>query len=322
MKTYKKFTLYFLIVAPLIWLLYFVSVYLFYFDNKHDSFSVNTYFKYKEDLAKSIDKKKIIFTSGSNNFLGIRTAKVEEHFGMPTANMSIHAGLGATYILDRVKKVLKKGDIVIVPLEYSNFIKNGEQSIVKNKYLLTYDKEYFKNSLDLSEQLKCISSVSVLDLINSVRDGSKETQGEKERVELLKDLNKNGDMLNKTEHDEFKTSRPLFRLPSPYNLETKALIAIKEFNNWCKEREITFYITYPNTIYRKEYETKRYADYFKSLEDYFKKNSIEFIGKPLEMMYAKKYFYDTQYHLISEGSDIRTKDFIEVLEKENRIPKQ
>jgi hypothetical protein len=322
MKTYKKFTLSFLLVAPLIWLLYFVSIYLFYFDNKHDSFSVNTYFKYKENLAKSIDSKKVVFTSGSNTFLGIRTIGVEKHFGIPTVNMAVHAGLGTTYILDRVKKVLNKGDIVIVPLEYSNFIKNGEQSIVKNKYLLSYDKEYFLNSLAFSDKLKCISSISVFDLVVSILDGSKETKGKKDKVELLKDLNKNADMLNKTEHDPFKTSRPLFQLPTPYNVETKALTAIKEFNTWCKEREITFYITYPNTIYRKAYETKRYADYFNFLEEFFRKNNIEFIGKPLEMMYAKKYFYDTQYHLISEGSDIRTKDFIEVLEKENRIPKR
>ncbi|MBU2947839.1 hypothetical protein [Zobellia uliginosa] len=312
MKKFKIFNLSLLVCIPLIFGIYFVSVYYFYYDNKDDSYSIETYFNFKESLAKKAKGNKILFSSGSNNFLGIRAYQVEDAFGVPAYNMSIHAGLKTDYIIDRLKPILNEGDIVILPLEYNNFTYNGEPSITLNKYLLTYDKEYFNTKYDYTEQLKMLSSINVIDLFSSLLNG-KNIGKEEQRLEFLKNINENGDMLNMTIHDSLKTKKSPIKLPKTLDVEFKGLKAINEFNNYCNEKNISLFITFPNLIYDKAYENEKYSNYFNFIISFLNKNNIEIIGSPLQAMYPQNLFFDSEYHLISKGSDIRTSDFIEQL---------
>lgn len=319
MKSSKKFNLSLLVAIPVLFAGYFLSVYYGFFDNKNDSLSVETYFEYKEALADSIQSNKILFTSGSNNFLGIRAYQVEESFGVPSVNMAIHAGLRAEYILDRLKATLKKGDMVILPFEYSNFGYEREPSITLNKYLLSYDKKYLKEHYSFVEQLKILSSISIVDLSNSILFGTNPKEVATQKIEYLKNINLNGDMLNMTEHDSLKTKKTAFKLPQPFDKETIGLLAIKEFNTYCKQEGIHLFITFPNIIKDKAYSTKKYQAYFNHLLHYFKAAKIGVIGTPEDAMYPKHLFFDSEYHLISKGSDIRTEDFIEMMKQNNEV---
>jgi len=319
MKSTKKFNLALLIAIPLIFAGYFLSVYYFYFDNKNDSLSVETYFDYKEALADSIETNKILFTSGSNNFLGIRAYQVEDAFNVPSVNMAIHAGLRAEYILDRLKKSLKRGDMAILPFEYSNFGYTGEPSITLNKYLISYDKEYLNSHYDPIDRLKILSSISVLDLAHSIVVGTDTKEVAEKKVDYLKNINSKGDMLNMHEHDSLKTKKTPFKLPAPITLETKGLMAIKEFSSYCKENGIHLFVTFPNLIKEKAYSTEKYQSYFNFLSSYFKKNKIAVIGTPEGAMYPKSLFFDSEYHLISKGSDIRTADFIKTMRQNKAV---
>jgi hypothetical protein len=315
MRKYINFTKGFFFLVPIFLLMYIFTVYFLYFDSRNDSFSIKIYTDYKENYAKSIKGRKILFVSGSNNFLGIRSAEIEKYFKIPTVNMAVHAGLTTKYILYSAKRVINRGDIVIVPMEYVNLILNGNPSIVKNQYILSYDREYF-DSLDFIDKLKIISSISLYDLALSAYDGFSEFYTDKTKKNFLKHLNKNGDMLDRDEYFKYKTEKPLLKLPSPITLETEDLKDIIKFNKWCKANGVTFYMTYPNMIFRDEYKSnKEYRDYFNFLENYFKSHNIQTIGKPFDAMYPKEYFHDSEYHLNSKASEIRTKDFIELSKK-------
>jgi hypothetical protein len=312
MKKYKKFVIGFLSLVPIIFILYLSSIYFLYFDSRNDSFSIKIYSDYKNRYANSIDGRKLLFVSGSSNFLGIRTSKIEEYFNIPTVNMGIHAGLRSEYILYQAKKVLKKGDVVIVLFDYENLIYNGEPSIVKNQYILTYDRDYF-NNLDFISQLKTLSSISLYDLAFSANDKFETHYTDNQKNNFLKNLNKNGDMLGREKHYELKTKKPLLKLPNPITLETKGLIEMVKFRDWCKDNGIKLYVSYPNMIYRDEYKNrKEYQEYFTFTDNYFKSHNIQTIGTPFDAMYPRKYFHDNQYHLTSKSSDIRTEDFIKL----------
>ena len=313
----KKFNWSLVFVIPVIFAGYFLSVHYFYFDNKDDSFSVETYFDFKEALADSIQGNKILFASGSNNFLGIRAYQIEDEFKVPAVNMAIHAGLRAEYILHRLKEVTKPGDMIIAPFEYSNFGYNGEPSATLNKYILSYDQHYIDEEYDFVDRLKLLSSISLLDLVKSIGNGTNAQKDIEKREEFLKNINRNGDMLNITLHDSLKTKKNPFALPKPIDLETRGLQAIKEFNLYCKENNIAFFVTFPNLIKEKAYSNEKYQAYFNYLDSYFRVNDIAVIGKPEDAMYPKALFFDSEYHLISKGSDIRTADFIKLL-RENK----
>jgi len=319
MKKAKKFNLGLLIAIPLIFTVYFLLVNYCYFDRKNDSFSIQTYFEYKEALADSIPTKKILFASGSNNFLGIRAYQIEEAFGIPSVNMAIHAGLRSEYILYRLEKSLNKGDMVILPFEYSNFGYDGEPSITLNKYLLSYDKKYFKKHYTLTSRLKMLSSISIMDLSNSIIFGIDPEEDATKKADFLKNINLNGDMLHITEHDSLKTKKPPFKMPIPTNKETLGLKALKKFRDYCKENDIHLFIAFPNIVEKEEYSHKKYQAYFDHLLSYFKENSIDVIGAPEDAMYPKYLFFDSEYHLISKGSDLRTAKFIKLMKQDKNV---
>lgn len=319
MTNYKRFNLGLLLLIPCIFLVYFLSVYFFYRDTTNDSFAINTYFNFKEAAANRIQGNKILFTSGSNNFLGIRASQIEDTFKVPTINMSINAGLNIEYILDRIKVSASPGDIIIVPLEYIHYSYAGEPGITINKYLLTYDKDYFWANYNATENLKILSSISIFDFVKSLFNTFNQETVMERRAYFLKDLNKNGDMLNMTEHDSLKTKKNPFELPIPFDGETKGLKKVKEFSNYCKANDISLFVTFPNIVYDDAYLSKEYQRYFKFLTVFFDKNQIDVLGIPRDGMYPQELFFDSEYHLTSEGSDVRTKKFISVIKNNQKL---
>jgi hypothetical protein len=283
------------------------------FETPQSALWVNNSFLVKDRYAKTINTSKIVFTSGSNTLFGVDTVDVEKELKIPTVNMAIHAGLTTDYILHRTKKILKDGDVVIIPFEYESLIWDGEQNEVRTQYILTHDREYY-NNMNIYEQLSMLYSVNLLDFLASIREKIKNPVKREIGKGYNSDtLNTNGDETykNGTKSGFLKTYKAPFKLT---NLkETIGLVRIKDFSLWCKKNNIKLFITYPNIINNKEYYQDSYLNYFNYLKKYFNENNIEVIGTPHDSMYPLKYFYDTSYHMNTKGSKIRTKELINII---------
>ncbi|MDY0365899.1 MAG: hypothetical protein RBQ81_08575 [Arcobacteraceae bacterium] len=279
---------------------------------------INNSFIQKENYAKSIQEKKIVFTSGSNTLYGMETNIIEKELGIPTVNMAIHAGLKTEYILYRAKNILNSGDIIVLPMEYQNLTWNGDIETTYRDYVLTHDKEYLKK-LSIKEQFSFISSITPYTLIKSLIE-QKRTLIEPEigRAYNSNTLNKNGD---ETYKEGTKAGFKIipFVLLEQYDIETYGLLKIKEFSKWCKENNITLYVTFPNTVDLKEYYEEPYTGYFNFLLEYFNKNNIKVIGKATDSLYPIDHFYDTHYHMNSNGAKIRTYEFLDKFKKQIRV---
>lgn len=310
----KKFLVYIFIFLFTMIVVFSVTNYYFYKVPK-GSLWIFKCFEKKDAYAKSIDRQKIVFTSGSNTLYGMETGLIEKKLNIPTVNMAIHAGLKTDYILYRVKQILKEGDIVIIPFEYENLVWDGEQSQTRTDYILTHDKIYFKNELSLYDKISLIFAITPSNLLKAVSDQMKTLEEQKIGQGYTSvTLNKNGDetfkegvleKINHTNHKAFEVKE--FK-------ETKALKLIKDFSKWCKKNNITMFITFPNTIQNIKYESKEYLNYFDNLKNYYTDNGIQFLGQPQDTFFPVNYFYDTRYHMNSEGAKIRTENFIKELE--------
>lgn len=311
----KKFTL---LILPILFFLFILVGYLnynYYKPYKNVLWIQNCFIK-KDEYAKSINEQKIVFTSGSNTLYGINAKSIEENLGIPTVNSAIHAGLRTDYILYRAKNILASGDIIILPFEYQNLIWNGEIDKTQRDYLFTHDIEFFKNNKDLSNQIKAIYSISLLELAKSIFDRQRKLVEIDTKIGFnSKTLNRNGDETNKDGQKIDLSNRKPFEPPAKPYIETFGLKKIKEFSNWCIENNVKLYVTFPNSITHKEYFENNYLEYFDFLINYFKQNNIEVIGKPEDTLYPIEYFYDTNYHMNTFGSEIRTNEFIEKMKK-------
>lgn len=304
MYFYKKFIQLFFL-TPLIIVSIIVLYVLFFYAKPQTLLLMKLYYEQKELYAKSIHTNKIVITSGSNALYGLNTIDIEKALHVPVVNFAVNAGLNNNYIFTKTQEILRPGDIVIVPDEYQHIIWDGELSKSKNQYILAYDRKYF-NALPFLEQLKIINTISLKDIYDSIIEQSRFTKESinKGKRKTLKSLNKNGDKIDKNGYFPKKiahTNSP-FPLKSKFHFPTKGLKEIVKFNTWCQEHHIYLYMTFPNTVKLKEYNEKKYINFFQQLTKFYKDNHIQFLGYPTDFFYPEKYFHDTNYHLNTVGA--------------------
>jgi hypothetical protein len=316
MKTYKKFVYQVILIASSMTITMCLIIYTFY-KRPQSVLHNQKIFEKKVRYAKSITSKKLVLSAGSNVLFGLNAMSIENVLDIPTVNFGLWAALKTDYIIDQTKKILNPSDIVIMPLEYENFTWDGQLSMARSIYFLTYDKEYF-NTLPIMDQIKMLMSITLSDLYLSYHE-QKDFSGKEPNIGkgyTSASINKNGDETFKAGHKAQSIDhRKAFPLPAKPYLENRALYEIKKFNQWCTKRNIEFYISYPNTIDLPEYHTKIYQKYFTFLDNYFQSHGIKTIGKPTDFLYDKKYFYDTEYHLNQSGAVLRTTHLIELLKQ-------
>lgn len=277
----------------------------------------------KTNYAKSISGKKIIFASGSNTLFGVNTIEIEKYFNIPVVNMALHVGLGPEYTLKKVKEVLREGDIVILPLEYSNFyLEKGENSM-NLKYFLAYDKSYFFE-LNNIDKIQTVMSLTPSDLLRSI-EGQIIVPEEDEvgKGYNSNTLNKNGDETFKEGYQEnyLANARP-FKIFDNKLQNSYGYKEIEKFVLEAKKMNVKVYITFPNTVEFDEYKKDiRYVNFFNSLLKSLKDEGYNVIGHPYDSMFPIELFYDTDKHLNTRGADLRTKKLIELLEKGNYLEK-
>jgi hypothetical protein len=290
-------------------LLYCLTVYLIW-PSIGDYRTWNNYVMAKDLAVRRIgDSPKIIFTGGSATLYGVRAKDVERTFGIPTVNYAFNAGLGLDYILYTVKKIAKKGDVVILPLEYEHFLYDGATNSFKASFILSGDREYFLHGLSFRKKLENLFSIIAF---NKVFKAFKRSRSRQPNPWPLGTLNQNGDITGNVGNRRLEEISPT-PLPNGELKETEGLLLIKEFSCWAAEKGITVYVSYANRVYVKDYEREAYVRYFENLRCYFVRNNIRFIGTPYDFFYPVSFFYDTEYHLNEDGVTLRTETLMRML---------
>ena len=76
---------------------------------------------YKLAYARQIQSPKIVIFAGSNGRYSHRCEMLTAATGMPCVNASIGVGIGLDFLLDQWQALLRSGDRVYMPLEYSQY---------------------------------------------------------------------------------------------------------------------------------------------------------------------------------------------------------
>ncbi len=245
----------------------------------------------KEEIAGRIIGNKVVFLGGSACLFGIRTKDIQQALNIPVVNMAVHVGLGTDYILHRVKKSLKPGDIVILPFEYELYSYDEIPSTVKLEYLFSYDRDYLFHTSPLTV-MRYILSVNRDQIIAAVRLRKEkdfhEPSFEQGGSYTSASLNEHGDETNNKAGKSFES--PPLSMPIGELEPRPGLKQVKEFSGYCREHNITLYVSYPNTVYNPEYDKSYYRFYFDTLNDFFVQNHIPVLGKPQMFFYEKSCF--------------------------------
>jgi hypothetical protein len=75
----------------------------------------------KFDRLKTENSPKMVLIGGSNLAFGMDSQTISEYYDMPVVNMGLHAGVGLKFLLEGITPYIKKNDLVVIIPEYGHF---------------------------------------------------------------------------------------------------------------------------------------------------------------------------------------------------------
>jgi len=279
-------------------------------------------YELKETSAEKITGNKIVIVSGSNSLFGFNSKKLENHWNIPVTNNAVHAGLGLQYILNKSQKVLNRGDIVILPIEYDFYQSDGKPSGTYSDYILSRDVMYFQN-LSLIDKFMVISRLSVnrlhKGLIFHFNNKLPPTKG----VYGVQNINSYGDQINIEVEKMTKREFTVLNTLSPGLISTPEISSdfiqtMDKYIDWAKNNDVCIIAMPPNYMFFNEYKEKKYMEFLSNIKSFYDFKGVPFLGNPSEYMFDKKFYFNTIYHLNDDGVQKRSLQVINDIGKDPR----
>ena len=276
-------------------------------------------YRKKQNIAKAIEGKKIVIVAGSNALFGVDSKMISEVFTLPVVNDSVNAGIELPCILFMAKKVIGKGDTVLMPLEYPMYSYTGKPGVQMIDFLLAREPLCFWK-LTTKEQFYLLWHVSM----QRVWEGYIGYQNKPVTTGLYgaHHINAYGDQ-NETEvryrseamHQEvLEYAKKPEKYGKAYNPEALGWEYLERFVIWCKKREVKVIFMPSTLLYDKSYTADPKEKWFYThIGEEVRKRGWTFVGDPYAYMYDASCYLNTNFHLIDSGRKKRTEKIIEDL---------
>lgn len=257
----------------------------------------------KVERLKSIDEAKIVLLGNSNLAFGINSEMIEEELEMPVVNMGFHGSAGNVFHERMSRYNVTEGDIYIIC--HTDFADDDtisdaalcwsalENHIELWKILRTSD--FYRMLKAFPVYLKKCLSLYIEDSGN-IDPGIVYGRGA---------FNKYGDVCLQREGGNYTFEKRV----EPPKINAITINRINELKKWMDESGATLLVaSYPIGKGELTADENEFVNFQRDLEQ---KLDCEVISQYTDYMYEYKYFYDSEYHLSSEGADMRTAQLIE-----------
>jgi hypothetical protein len=265
----------------------------------------------KHAIASSFAGPRIIVAGGSSGLFDIRADMLTAALGMPVINYATHAGLLTETLLNRLRPELRKGDIVLLCLEYPLYGRGPRRS---SSELLDNAIRYLESIPPLLQWEEAWQAPWEAVLV----PWSKDPLTGPAWFNLYKapHLDAYGDTLGNNE--VLASGAQELRLaglgPIDFDLTDENVSLIKSFIAWCRARGITVWATSPALLWHPKYAEPQYARRFEQIPALYKSLDVPLWVRPREAFYPVSDFLDTQYHLLLSAAERNTRVLIKALE--------
>jgi hypothetical protein len=258
------------------------------------------------DLLKNSASPKIVLAGGSNIAFGIDSAEIIRDLNVPVINMGVHAGFGLGRILGSISPYLDEGDTLLIIPEYSHFNTgwDGDSVVYEiiidmRQYKMLYNAGCYELPKNFFPYL-CSKPLVFLSRFRKPNPNTYDRYGFNEYCDYVKHLTFD-------ETHPFKSATALTEINQTY------INYFKKFTKDMAERGITVLVSWPS------YEDASFdasKDFIHELDTILRKDeNVTVISVPEDYRFAHEYFYDTVYHLHTEGRRIRSERLIRDLLK-------
>lgn len=272
----------------------------------------------KEKSATEIKDRKIVIAAGSNALFGVNSRMLSNAFGLPVINDSVNAGIELPCVLYMAKRVIKRGDIVIMPLEHSMYAYHGKPGVQMIDYLLSRVPNCFSMLLP-EEQFYVLWHVTLDRIIKGYRsEGGEPIKNGLYGAHHIDDYGDQTDteISNRSEQmyrdvlERYVTSPP-YTYGKDFSRYAPGWQYLKEFVEWCAERDAKVIFMPATLMWHKSYfDDPKERWFFTHIANEVKSHGWDYVGNPYEYMYDESLYFNSDSHLIEKGRTMRTEQMI------------
>lgn len=268
----------------------------------------------KHQHLDSLASPKLMLIGGSNIMFGLDSQLLQDSLHLPVINLGLGGALGLSFFLNEAKQSLRKGDFVLISIEY--FLDKGDYEAQlftaslfppASQYI---DYQSLADSLTVNwnYRLRRIRNLFLLPSAPSESNRIDDTTS----VYFRKAFNHSGDIMSHLNN------------PSPTQLDDRTTMnqadystgikKLNDFANFAKQNGVRVFFSYPSYC---ESEFQKNQKLLNELDKQLRQQvAIEFIDTPKDQSYPDSLFFDTVYHLNGIGRLLRTQKIIKLLRKQ------
>ncbi|MDR2814829.1 MAG: hypothetical protein LBB79_09300, partial [Prevotellaceae bacterium] len=254
----------------------------------------------KDSLLAHVDSPRMIFIGGSNVRMGLNSQMIKDSLNVNPINTGITSGLGIKFMFDNVGEYVKRGDVIIAPIEYVFYTYDYNYCAeTLLRMIMDANKDYlhllsFQQAFNLLAYMPryVISKFDLRTYFNIETDPADPMF-----------LNKYGDECAHW-NMENRHFEPYSRLDE---FNQQIIGKIKDFEKTVEQKGAKFYISYPPYNDRSFYKS---SDIIAAIRSELEKN-FKVLGTPERYMMPDSLMFDSPYHLNGKGVNIRTSRLIE-----------
>lgn len=257
----------------------------------------------KVDRLESITEPKIILVGNSNLPFGINSEMIEQAIGMPVVNLGLHGDLENAFHEEISKLNINKGDIVVIC--HTNYSDDDKISSCALAWAtIEWNTELWKiiRKNDYWDMLKAMPSYMFRITTMWIKNTGNHSSGD---VYSRDAFNKYGDIGFERSENKYKFTESSIVVPEINDICVKRL---NKLDKYIKGKGATMVIAgYPIADCKYTPPKEEYIKFQNQLSDSL---TAPVISDFCDYFIPSEYFYDTNYHLTNEGSEIRTNQLI------------
>ncbi len=259
----------------------------------------------KHNRLDHFENNRFLIIGGSNLTFGINSELIENNLNLNVVNLSLHGGLGAEFIVKEAIASIRKGDKVLLSLEYPLF---------DGSYQPDYDLIYLTQKIyPVSKEFYKIPIRAKFFLFQERFHKSFKKENRNVHVDSIysrDSFNKYGDEIG-----HLTKRKPNYWINDvewlSKNLKRSESLIMK-LNRKCNDIGAKLYLAYP---------TYAYSSYCKNKNEIVKLSKrlrvdlkgLNIINDPETFVFNDSLFYDTPYHLSNYGRERRTYILINIV---------
>lgn len=282
--------------------------------------SIEAWLDHKDAIASNIQPPRILIAGGSSNLYGIRADRIQEATGIPTINLGSHAALSLDYLLERIRRVAKPGDIILLGLEY-DFFTDAARTAVFSDFVFGSDPGYIlqRPPLEAATWLASASGDVLLRPFRDLHPGFPGLREERAKIAAAR-LDEYGNFVandlaerRPAQLADVENSRPLFALQSAKRVQSPAAWrSIEQFATWCRDNDIRLAAIFPPTIDRPIYADAPTRRALRAISKHCRELKIPVLGDAEDSFLPVSDFFDSVYHLHAEAAERHTDRILKV----------